>query len=142
MQAQMPGNHPETSMYDEVSSLLKTRLAYHEWQLKHHQQRVNEIQDMYQYLNLKFGPQPGAAQPDAAQPKEAEITAGEIVAVANQAVANNIAVVAAASEVIETPAHEAQAEAVKEETVADESLLRPYAEAQHSNGEQQHQPMY
>lgn len=112
MQAQIPGNHPETSMYDEVSTLLKTRLEYHEWQLKHHQQRVNEIQDMYQYLDVKFGPQAEAIE--SVEPVAADET-------------------------------EQQPEAAQEQTVADESLLRPYAETHgngHDGGQHQHQPMY
>jgi hypothetical protein len=132
MQAQMPGNHPELSMYDEVSTLLKTRLEYHEWQLKHHQQRVNEIQDMYQYLNVKFGP-----QPDAAQPIETPEPVAAMTEEATSAVAEEAPVAAGEAEL--------QPEAAQEQTVADESLLRPYTEAQgngHEGGQHQPQPMY
>ena len=129
----MPGSHPETSMYDEVSTLLKTRLGYHEWQLKHHQQRVNEIQDMYQYLNVKFG-----VQPDAAQSQPAE-TAEPIAAMTEEMPA-----VATEGEPVAADETE-QPQAVQEETVADESLLRSYAEPQtngHEGGQHQHQPVY
>jgi hypothetical protein len=132
MQPQMPGNHPELSMYDEVSTLLKTRLEYHEWQLKHHQQRVNEIQDMYQYLNMKFGPQPTSPQPESAE------TAEPVATMTEEAMP-----VTAEEEPVAAGETEQQPDAAQAEPVADESLLRPYAEAQ-GNGHEggQHQPMY
>jgi hypothetical protein len=65
-------------MFDEVSALLNTRLEFHEWQLKHHQKRIDEIQDMKQYLSAKFTVE---AEPVAeASPEAVEAEAEPVMA--------------------------------------------------------------
>jgi hypothetical protein len=71
---------PDLSLFDELSALLGTRLAYHQAQLQHHQQRMAEIEDMNQYLAARFAPMPDeqSAPAEAVDltAEAADITAG------------------------------------------------------------------
>lgn len=59
---------PSLSMFDEISALLNTRLDFHQTQLQHHQKRIDEIEDMKEYLGAKFAPKVA----DQAAPADAE----------------------------------------------------------------------
>ncbi len=61
---------PSLSMFDEISALLNTRLDFHQTQLQHHQSRINEIEDMKDYLEAKFAPNVA----DQAAPADVETT--------------------------------------------------------------------
>ncbi len=62
----------ETSMFDEITALLKARLDFHQAQRQHHQARIDEIADLNQYLASKYAPEPilPVIQPGANAPNE------------------------------------------------------------------------